>query len=161
MESQRESISTEESEDVERPFLEHGSAFLRFRWHSTKSHFYIIAEACVNRQWSVKIDNDDDEKVLLTVRLPPPSFAILDKLFPGTRVDFHFEQEEETEEYVFTLLAGKKLNRSVPPKTTASPTLDTPLWYGFAFEFAEELVTIDAANVDFSDLLSEPELRKS
>jgi hypothetical protein len=151
-----EDTDSEETESENMLFLDHGSSFLRFRWHATRTHFYIICEACVDRNWNAKVDDYDDDKIVLTVTMKSPKFDILDKLFP-TRVEFHFEGDED-QVYQFTLEAERKLKR-LPPVTSFSPTADTPLWYGFAFEFAEDLPNTNAANVDFSDLLNDPELR--
>lgn len=153
--------ATTESEEVDSEledmlFLDHGSSFLRFRWHATKTHFYIMCEVCVDRKWNAKVDDDEDDKIVLTVRIKAPTFDVIDKLFP-IRVDFHFESDEE-QVYQFTLNAEKKLKR-LPPITSSSPNPNTPLWYGFAFEYAEELPNTDAANVDFSDILKDPELK--
>lgn len=151
-----EDTDSEEAAREDMLFLDHGSSFLRFRWHATRTHFYIICEACVDRNWNAKVDDYDDDKIVLTVTMKSPKFDILDKLFP-TRVEFHFEGDED-QVYQFTLEAERKLKR-LPPVTSFSPTADTPLWYGFAFEFAEDLPNTNAANVDFSDLLNDPELR--
>jgi hypothetical protein len=64
-ESLGEETDVEESEGEEQMlFLDHGSSFLRFRWHATRTHFYIICEACVDRNWTAKVDDDEDDKRL-------------------------------------------------------------------------------------------------
>jgi hypothetical protein len=62
-ESLGEETDVEESEE-QMLFLDHGSSFLRFRWHATRTHFYIICEACVDRNWTAKVDDDEDDKRL-------------------------------------------------------------------------------------------------
>jgi hypothetical protein len=62
-ESLGEETDVEESEE-QMLFLDHGSSFLRFRWHATRTHFYIICEACVDRNWTAKADDDEDDKRL-------------------------------------------------------------------------------------------------
>lgn len=144
-----------EEEVQQRLLLEHGMSFLRFNYHETQSHFYVIAESCVSRRWSAKVDDRDDHSVCLQVTLMPPTPHVLDPLF-AKRVEFGFA-DDRPEKFEFTLDAGRKLRR-IAPITSCSPCKETPLWYGFVFEYAGELATTSAINVDFSEILFDPEL---
>jgi len=128
-----------------------GRDFLRFRTHSTSKHFFLIAEACVDRAWASKVSDEDDSTVELTVTLKAPNFEVLDQLFPGHRLDFGFEEDDE-EKHTFLLDAGAKLRRQAPV-ATYSPNEKTPLWYGFQFDHADELTQTNARNVDFAKSL--------
>lgn len=151
--SRNDPISEEylEEESSEEQEVFYGSSFLRFRSHATRAHFFIIAEACINRQWSSKVSDEDDTVVELTVEMKPPNLAIIDPLFPNHRVDFGFE-EDESEIYTFHLDAGNKISRK-PPTTSTSPNEETPIWYGFLYDFADPLTETKARNVDFSNVL--------
>ncbi len=149
----------DEEESFEESKEKFGEDFLRYRTHSTNTHFYIIAETCVNRLWSTKINDDDDTIVELTATLKQPDFDVIDQLFPGHRVDFGFEEDAEPDTFTFSLETGKKIARK-DPVASSSPNEVTPLWYGFMYDFAETLVEISAQNVDFSDILKKNNLKR-
>jgi hypothetical protein len=143
--------NADEEEDSEDEDIIHGSSYLRFRSHSTRAHFFIVAEACVSRQWSAKVSDEDDTVIELTVVMKVPDYNLIDKLFPHLRVDFGFEDEEE-ETFTFHLNAGNKVARK-NPSTSFSPNEETPIWYSFLFDFADALREKNAKNVDFTDKL--------
>ena len=80
-----------------------------------------------------------------------PDFDVIDHLFPPHRISFGFE-EDQKDTYFFYLDAGEKISRK-EPTTSSSPNEVTPLWYGFVFEYADELSHTNASNVDFTGLL--------
>jgi hypothetical protein len=124
---------------------------LRFRTHATKTHYFLAGEACVDRAWSSKVNDEDDEMIDVAVVLKPPDFEVIASLFPTHHVDFGWEEDVE-ETVRFSLHAGAKLVRQ-RPVTSCAPSNDTPLWYGFQYEFQEMLDQTPAPNRDFSKLL--------
>jgi hypothetical protein len=124
--------------------------------HSSETHLFICAEACVDRAWSTKVNDLDDEIVELTVTFKPPNFAVINSLFPGHHVEFGWE-EDKPELYRFSLMIRRKVSRK-RPESSYSPSQETPLWYGFLYEFEEVLTDTTAVNSDFSGLLIKGEL---
>jgi hypothetical protein len=92
-----------------------------------------------------------DERIDVTVVLKPPDFQVIASLFPTHHVDFGWE--EDVEDIVrFSVHAGAKLVRQ-RPITSCTPSKATPIWYGFQYEFLEQLDQTPAENRDFSHLL--------
>lgn len=122
----------------------------RVRTQATKTHFYILCEACVSRKWSVRV-TEDDTMVELTVTLVPPDAEVFTALFQNHHLNFGF-LSDENDVYTFLLSAERSLNRHEFSKA-AFPDSKFPLWYGFVFTYELAPTAHDAANVDLSDFL--------
>jgi len=123
--------------------------FLRLRSFQTESHFYIMAEACVNRQYKVIVDEEDERIAVVKAKLRSPDDVAIEQLF-SLQAAHVSPFRSKTEKFSISLKAERKLNRHVI-KSTAWP-VNKPLWYGFIIEFDSEPVALSARNVDLTNL---------
>jgi hypothetical protein len=52
-----------------------------------KTHYFLAGEACVDRAWSSKVNDEDDEMIDVAVVLKPPDFDVIASLFPTHHID--------------------------------------------------------------------------